>query len=88
MKLDYLLLDKRIGQLVTPGLITGSGLKQSMKAVIVHTRNRNSRLNNREWIETSGSTRMDNSAPCNSRLNNREWIETTMTLSAVRSDAM
>ncbi|CAI8968907.1 protein of unknown function [Methylocaldum szegediense] len=36
----------------------------------------NSRLNNREWIETEIGLGSLNVSPRNSRLNNREWIET------------
>ncbi|CAI8969291.1 protein of unknown function [Methylocaldum szegediense] len=39
--------------MVTPGLITGSGLKQIQLMMVGLRTQRNSRLNNREWIETN-----------------------------------
>ncbi|CAI8968764.1 protein of unknown function [Methylocaldum szegediense] len=38
----------------------------------------NSRLNNREWIETTLNRPLAETFNSNSRLNNREWIETVV----------
>ncbi|CAI8969727.1 protein of unknown function [Methylocaldum szegediense] len=61
---------------VTPGLITGSGLKLTEEMSEAWGIAGNSRLNNREWIETFSALGASVLLASNSRLNNREWIET------------